>query len=99
MSLAEHIRRLWAEREHCIAPKLPGDLPVFAKKLVASAAWQEKRMERAGEIDAEIDEAIKVMRELGIVELIIRHRPDAASGVVCLDEDGRAPWEQGYREA
>lgn len=89
-TLAEHIRRLWAEREHCINPVLPTDMPDFARELAVSTAWQEKRMERAGEIDAEIDEAVKVMRELGIVELMIRHRPDA---------DGRGPWMQGYREA
>lgn len=64
--LAEHIRRLWAERSHCINPVLPTDMPKFARELAVSAAWHEKRMERAGVIDAEIDEAIKVMRELGI---------------------------------
>lgn len=65
-TLSDHIRRLWSDREHCINPVLPTDMPDFARELAVSAAWQEKRMERAGEIDAEIDEAIKVMRELGI---------------------------------
>lgn len=65
-TLSDHIRRLWAERSHCISPNIPADLPEYAKSLAASPVWHEKRMARAGEIDREIDEAIKVMRELGI---------------------------------
>lgn len=65
-TLSDHIRRLWAERSHCISPNIPADLPEAFKALALSPAWQEKRMARAGEIDREIDEAIKAMRELGI---------------------------------
>lgn len=67
MSLAEHIRRLWDERARCISPHLPDDLPDFVRSLVESAAWRANALDRAGEIDAEINEAVKVMRELGIM--------------------------------
>lgn len=70
MTLSEHVRKLWAERNEMIAPHLPPDLPAFARDLAANEQrpW---RLERAALIDAEISDMLVTLRELGIAEALI----------------------------
>lgn len=65
-TIAERIREMWERRQDLLHPKIPDDLPEWQRGLVlrSQMTW---RIEQAAKIDAEINEAIGVMRELGVL--------------------------------
>ncbi len=64
ITLSEHVRGLWSQRQNMLQDA-PPDLPEWVREMRAQTL--SARLESAGKVDAEIHEALKTMRELGIL--------------------------------
>ena len=64
ITLAEHVRKLFEERESFLADA-PADFPEFHRATFEAA--RPVRLEQAAAVDVEINEAIVLMRRLGLL--------------------------------